>query len=198
MLSARFPYLTPAGSYDRGGQKHRLVDGGYFDNSGIETALDVIRMLDGEAQPAARALGLKGVRFILLAISTATHGDVPSYSFGEVMSPMRAMLATWRSRGPISVRNAERELNEAEPGVKNFRRIIMVPGEKALALAWYLSSATGARIRNDLAATTTCSQVEGSGLLSPTQSTRAASSCVLASVIAELSAADAVIRPGAR
>ena len=63
--SARFPFLTSAGSYQRDGQKHRLVDGGFFDNTGIETALDLIRMLDNDAQHAAHSLGLKGVRFIL-------------------------------------------------------------------------------------------------------------------------------------
>jgi hypothetical protein len=35
--SARFPYATPAGAYHEGGLDHRLVDGGYADNSGART-----------------------------------------------------------------------------------------------------------------------------------------------------------------
>src|SRR5208282_3953882 len=171
------------------GRKHRLVDGGYFDNTGIETALDLIHMLDSTAQVSARGLGLRGVRFILLAIATTDAEGDPAYGFGEILSPVRAMLATWRSRGPISVRNAERELNQ--PGVMSFRYIIMNPGEKVLPLTWYLSGATRARIRNELAARTTCSQPEGAASYSPAQSTRATSSCTLASVVAELPAGEA-------
>ena len=197
MLSARFPFLTPAGSYQRDGQKHRLVDGGFFDNTGIETALDLIRMLDNDAQHAAHTLGLKGVRFILLSISAEGPEDKPAYSFGELMSPVRAMLATWRSRGPISVHNAERELNQAGSGEKRFLRIIMNSGQKSLPLTWYISGATRTRIRNVLAATTTCSPPEGSATLSSSQSTRANSSCTLAKIIAELPVVNAQA-PGQR
>ena len=47
-LSARFPFITPAGwYYAKTGEKRRLVDGGYSDNSGVATALDLTTRLKG-------------------------------------------------------------------------------------------------------------------------------------------------------
>jgi hypothetical protein len=43
-LSARFPWITPAGSVPSMPSK-KLVDGGYFENSAVETAVDIIRLI---------------------------------------------------------------------------------------------------------------------------------------------------------
>ncbi|WP_281806148.1 hypothetical protein [Methylocystis echinoides] len=52
MLSARFPIVSPAGTIrakgDGGQNGDRVVDGGYFENAGITTALDVARALRGQ------------------------------------------------------------------------------------------------------------------------------------------------------
>jgi hypothetical protein len=54
--SARFPVVSPAGTVEETGKDgkrtsaFRLVDGGYFDNSGIQTALELIGYLQQEAQ----------------------------------------------------------------------------------------------------------------------------------------------------
>jgi len=59
MLSARFPVVSPAGTIrakgDDGDDGDRVVDGGYFENAGITTSLDI-----------ARALHDRGVTPILL------------------------------------------------------------------------------------------------------------------------------------
>ena len=41
ILSARFPWVLPAGSYDA----LSFVDGGYYDNSGLSAAEDIIAIL---------------------------------------------------------------------------------------------------------------------------------------------------------
>ncbi len=52
MLSARFPVVSPAGTIrakgDEGRDGDRVVDGGYFENAGLTTALDVARALRGQ------------------------------------------------------------------------------------------------------------------------------------------------------
>jgi len=52
MLSARFPVVSPAGTIrakgDDGEDGDRVVDGGYFENAGLTTALDVARALRDE------------------------------------------------------------------------------------------------------------------------------------------------------
>lgn len=44
-LSARFPLVMPAGRIAGDGDQVRLVDGGYFENSAVESALAIIRQL---------------------------------------------------------------------------------------------------------------------------------------------------------
>ena len=46
-LSSRFPYITPSGSIQKPNGKHwgSIVDGGYFDNSGILTALEIMAII---------------------------------------------------------------------------------------------------------------------------------------------------------
>jgi hypothetical protein len=51
-LSARFPWVLPAATFRYGDQDVRLVDGGYFENSGAETAYDIVKMLN-DAKSAA-------------------------------------------------------------------------------------------------------------------------------------------------
>jgi predicted acylesterase/phospholipase RssA len=58
-LSARFPWIMPAGWFTaKTGAKRRLVDGGYSDNSGVVTALDLITRLKGRT----------GVQLIIIAL----------------------------------------------------------------------------------------------------------------------------------
>lgn len=45
--SARFPIVTPAGEFMQGKTTHRLVDGGYADNSGAQTLMDQRARVNG-------------------------------------------------------------------------------------------------------------------------------------------------------
>src|ERR1051325_10644881 len=45
-MSARFTYVSPAGRFDPDGT--HVVDGGYFENSGAATALDILRQVNDE------------------------------------------------------------------------------------------------------------------------------------------------------
>ncbi|MBS0448840.1 MAG: hypothetical protein JSR59_23195 [Proteobacteria bacterium] len=55
--SARFPFVSPPGTIEIAGThkdappSFRLVDGGYFDNSGVQSAVDAIEMLRGRLAP---------------------------------------------------------------------------------------------------------------------------------------------------
>jgi len=55
-MSARFTYVSPAGRFAPDGT--HVVDGGYFENSGAATALDVLRQVNKELSqtPALRAI----------------------------------------------------------------------------------------------------------------------------------------------
>ncbi|MEQ1578062.1 MAG: hypothetical protein ABL894_10445 [Hyphomicrobium sp.] len=125
-ISARFPWLTPAATVtvvDAATKKHqsvRLVDGGYVDNSGVETALDLIRNLSSVVEkialvPAAaqNARALRPVKLSLIALSGGDYPLRTSFSLGETLEPVRAMFSTRQSRAYFALERAREELPPA-------------------------------------------------------------------------------------
>jgi len=98
----------------------RLVDGGYVENSGIETALDLIERLNS----------IKGTsdapkfRIYLLSLVSGQFGDHGSFMFGELMEPARALLSTRSSRTYVALNHAtnidRRPESEVRPSVQRF------------------------------------------------------------------------------
>jgi predicted acylesterase/phospholipase RssA len=135
--SARFTYISPAGRLRsaRGEDRGHVVDGGYFENTGIETAIDLMDAVD-----PARAR-----RFILLVLcntpggcvlpakavepqpetppAPAGRGPAPitswrkRQSLGELLSPVRALLATREMRGRLARARLDRRADAIEFGV---------------------------------------------------------------------------------
>jgi predicted chitinase len=151
-ISARFPWVTPAANTvdSRFDPKKtiKLVDGGYVDNSGVETALDLTDAITGEAKDLKAKLNL-----VVLS-----GGDFPirnSFSFGEVMEPIRALLSTRSSRAYVAIDRAGQDF-KSYPIVENYsfnKQMLNVQGltlKKArldnrfyqLPLGWLLSEAT--------------------------------------------------------
>jgi predicted chitinase len=125
-ISARFPWLTPAATVTvteagtNKAQTIRLVDGGYVDNSGVETVLDLIHSLE----PALRVIkdravgdgrtptGAKyvPVKVALIALSGGGYPTRSSYALGETLEPIRALLSTRESRAYVALDRARIEL----------------------------------------------------------------------------------------
>jgi hypothetical protein len=101
-LSARFPWLSPAGSVP--GTTRKLVDGGYFENSGVETALDLIRSLKAIAGEAHERVAVR-----LIVMESATD-DTPWRGFSEALAPVHTMLNARGTRGTVARVRAWREL----------------------------------------------------------------------------------------
>lgn len=143
VLSSRFPYITPAASMaiqptndpDRPTlPKVRLVDGGYFENSGIETAFDIMQQLgnrlrnrqqrerrraaeelDPKAQARARArrvLRRLPIDFRLIILDLTDDRFRPAkYSLGETLSPVKAILNSRVSRAQLAEARAREQLD---------------------------------------------------------------------------------------
>lgn len=109
-VSARFPWVTPAATVIYGeSERLRLVDGGYVDNSGVETALD---LNDAIAYAVDRRDAEKTKPKLRLNLVVLSGGDFPvrqSYSFGDLMEPLRALLSTERSRGYVAIDRARQD-----------------------------------------------------------------------------------------
>jgi hypothetical protein len=107
-LSARFPVITPAGYLEVKGKsgesyKQRYVDGGYFENSGTATVLDLLT--GGRLVETALAAGVK-VRLIVIRIGT-DPGELSykRHGLGEITSPIFTLLNTRNARGTLATRH---------------------------------------------------------------------------------------------
>jgi hypothetical protein len=117
VLSARFPWLTPPGSFrapvsprnqsiatnEPTMQKVQLVDGGYLDNSGVTTALVVIREIEAAV---AKMSPSQNVQVNLIVLTSADFSD-PNILLGDYTAPFQALLSTRTARGEVAVREAE-------------------------------------------------------------------------------------------
>ena len=119
-LSARFTYVSPAARVERepaGGLWGRLVDGGYFDNSGAATATDLLNEIvseDAAATGAAAASPQKKPIFISVIIKNDPHAPSafansvreplrpPSNFLSEITAPVNALLAARDARGMLA------------------------------------------------------------------------------------------------
>jgi hypothetical protein len=139
--TARFPYLSAAGRLraKNGENLGHLVDGGYFENTGAETLIDLLRYLKQSASPL-------NVRFIVVALLNTPpeqHLTDPARipwhetaSLGELFSPLRALMQSKSARGELALRRL-REL--VEPGDVVEFRICSDSGLREAPLGWQLS-----------------------------------------------------------
>jgi len=94
--SARFTYVSPAGTFEDG---RHVVDGGYFENSGVTAVLDILRVL------AEKSWSSEVLPVIVLIDngpqSTKASGEQAREPvlFGEVRAPLATMLRTREARG---------------------------------------------------------------------------------------------------
>jgi hypothetical protein len=173
--SARFPVVTPPASYFQASENrlYLLADGGYHENSGIKTAIDLIRKLQqefptplghealGDLTPNRCAMSNLAVvntkkhgaiDVCFKAITIRTKNTTPEFhSVGELYSPILAMLQARVARG----RSDERLLDGLFCGGKhcgwgleaiNPHIYVKFLQSEGLPLGWYLSNATLTKI----------------------------------------------------
>jgi len=122
MLSARFPYLTPAGRIADVGH---YVDGGYFENSGTWLISGLVQNLVGQKiayrNPANPALeqAVRNAVFITIVVRSSPCTRDTEYArceedgsridedstWNEMLSPLRALLNTRDKRAEYSTRD---------------------------------------------------------------------------------------------
>jgi hypothetical protein len=109
-LSARFPVVASAGYLPVQNGKARFVDGGYFENSGTATILDLLSAM--RVNDAANAAGVN-VRIIIIRIGS-DPGELQHkwHGLGEITSPVFAVVNAGTARGTLSVREMETMLEE--------------------------------------------------------------------------------------
>ncbi|NCA71632.1 MAG: hypothetical protein EOM91_16425 [Sphingobacteriia bacterium] len=122
--SARFTYVSPAGSLsgpgDQGEQKVRLVDGGYFENSGAATLGGLLGLIESETRFPILILIRNDPRAPAVCQNRAPDAELvgavpnplgpPSPDLlSEVTSPIRALLNARDARGRLAEVDAARQ-----------------------------------------------------------------------------------------
>jgi predicted acylesterase/phospholipase RssA len=117
-LSARFPLITPAAWIQCKAEpplpaKRRLVDGGYYENTGIETAISMYYAM----RRIVRAdTSLPKCRFILIRIGSKDGKPAPPFQgLGEALSPVRAMLHARQARSQEAIARLDELTDEYNP-----------------------------------------------------------------------------------
>jgi hypothetical protein len=155
--SARFTYVSPAGTVrwrnDARTEWLRLVDGGYFENSGAVTASEVVRNVRNAPGPAGAAI-VPVVIHISNDPETTRPSDLAEQRkwLSQVVAPVQALLNTRPARGF----QAREDLAKRVEAQLHFR-LCRTPDERAaearrqpLPLGWALSSLARAEMRRQL------------------------------------------------
>lgn len=137
--------------------KARFVDGGYFENSGLDTVAEIIDAI----APIAAARGVR-----LRVISFALEDDgIPkrSYGMGEILSPVRALNSARAARVDVARDRVLRLLSDEQPGgAADLLEVKLDARKEGFTLGWVLSRATLTRIDDDLFDARVCNPFVGS------------------------------------
>src|SRR6185436_4496258 len=136
----------------------RLVDGGYFDNSGTATLQEIARAI--RRARARLPEGQRPMRIIVLHIpNDPPNAPVPRGSLlngrellSESLSPVRALLA---ARGAHARQAVEFMKNGADDNRVTFVEATLYRAQSDLPLGWVLSQHVQVQIRDQL---TTCAR----------------------------------------
>jgi hypothetical protein len=162
-MSARFTYVSPAGTLTRDGAKHgRVVDGGYFENSGATTTLEIALAVNAmAADPAADPRWHKVVPTVIhisneprnprypeetLANGAGHPRIAPGTWMPEVLSPLKTLLSTREARGTFA-----RETLRWHVGDANYFHFGLCRESANAPLGWVLSSSTRRNMNLQLA-----------------------------------------------
>lgn len=147
VLSARFAWITPPGwvgiasESPSAASRTELVDGGYCENSGVATALDLIKALDRDLRQ--RDFDQK-FEITLIILTSGEFAPSGVWGTGEVLGPIQTMLKTREARASIEIDRAKAELQSMASDRVRYRTVkVKLSGEEyPLPLGWRLSTTT--------------------------------------------------------
>jgi len=161
VASARFPWLTPAAWFWDSGStatppaksditRFHVVDGGYFENSGVTTAVEIINRLQRRAD-----ICCKQARFHLIVLTSGKYSQGSSDAFSEAVSPVVALFNSRTARTYSTVDLATRDLgvikrdasaDDALGRISRVQRVDFADYVIPLPLGWRLSKMSATEI----------------------------------------------------
>lgn len=157
-MSARFTYVSPAGLLPDGGH---VVDGGYFENSGAATALEVLYEVEAAIQSAGSG---EVVVPVIIEIRNGPTKEKPNITspaatpapsdkqefLSEALAPVSTLLNTRDARGTFSQAAIKSEQESVNPRFANWFLIGLHESPVPLPLGWMLSGDAANEMRRQL------------------------------------------------
>ena len=195
VLSARFPWVTPAGwiegsfkKYGEDWNRIHLVDGGYFDNSGVTAALALIEEIQKEQ--IAQGIGKK-IEINLIVLSERGFTPESTKYLTDMTSPLHALLSTQAARGKIAIDHAERlfkaEAARSRDGQQiglRFRKVELQGYGYPLPLGWRISALTRNLI---LAENGVADRCKSADQFTSSEKAGDSADCVVAAIVEQMS-----------
>ena len=158
-MSARFTYVSPAGTLVKDGRTHgRVVDGGYFENSGATATLAILQIINELAgkdkrwekvDPYVIHISNEPVEPKYVNDSLRTAPDNPNIKpkefLNEALSPLWSLLNTRDARGYYA-----RESVAWQVGHSNYLHFGLCRRSANVPLGWVLSQSTRDRMEDQL------------------------------------------------
>ena len=174
--SARFPLLSPTGAvtpphpvtdpaaHGYGRPAPQIVDGGYFENSGLTTALELARWLRGQrahgrpvdpvivlvTADAEPAIGSDEVARCASGPAFAPDADGTGAEVAQIVAPVATLFATRDGHATYALERARHAFcgTRGDPTSRRFFHFYLhaPPGGEAIPLNWTLSAHTAAAI----------------------------------------------------
>jgi hypothetical protein len=172
--SARFAYLEPAGELSSmasaprqmRGRTAQLIDGGYFDNEGLQTAYELALWLQ-EQHPQGRTIepivvqATANADLVLAAKDQVVRcpdapveaptgsGEAPQVL--QLLAPVLGLYNVREAHTAVLLREVRDHYCEVRPGIRHFFHFYLFQGEaQDIPLNWLLSAASVAAIRAQL------------------------------------------------
>jgi hypothetical protein len=162
-MSARFTYVSPPGRLldDAGRTWGHVIDGGYFENSGAGTALDLYTSLMRAIRRGRGEAHFRNIVPVLVlitnspssheALGTAQRPDQPLDWLADLMSPPLGLMHAREARGRYSLAAMRRgEKGVSGRCVVNFGLKRATPGGHDPILGWYLARESRVEMRSQL------------------------------------------------
>ncbi len=107
-MSARFPWVLPAATVETGADHKpmRLVDGGYVESSGVDSASQLLKALKVAVERTKDTPDAIHAKFYLVVLMGYEGTPVEDRSLGAPPLPLRTLINTWQTRAEIAFLSA--------------------------------------------------------------------------------------------
>jgi len=173
VLSARFPWVTPTGwFYARpepdqppepddcappNKRVSKVTDGGYFESSGVATALDLAHSLQKIIMERQLNIDIK-----LVILTSGTFASETADGLNEALDPIRTLLNASEARGYIEVGRAEKaDFARANAASDAVLKVSLKEYGYPLPLGWSLSTVTKYLILFQTGELNLCEPIQG-------------------------------------